>query len=107
MPKTIPVEVDDELGASKESTSLNITLHKPETTPIEVDNAVSLNITIPKTTCTPIEVKDESDISKQTTLLNSTIPNVIPIDEDNDSDTPSHAWIRLNGITLYEIDKYS
>lgn len=55
-----------------------------------------------------IEVEDESDASMQISSLTSTIPNVIPIiDVDSDSDTPSHAWIRLNGIVMYETDKCS
>ena len=64
---TIPVEVDDESGASEESTSLNNTLHKPETPTMEVDDAVLLDSIIPKTI---IEVKDESGVSMQIASLN-------------------------------------
>ena len=96
---TIPVEVDDKSGASEESTSLNSTLDKPETPTMEVDDAVLLDSIIPKTT---IEVKDESGVSMQIASL-----NVIPIYVDiySNSYTLSHGWTRLNGITLYEIDK--
>ena len=77
--------------------------------PAEVEDAskqiVSLNSTIPKSI--PVEVEDASDANKQTISLNNTICETIPINVDDDSDTLSDAWLKLNGITLYETDKYS
>ena len=100
---TILVEVNDDSGVSKANKLLNCTSYKPETAPNEDDDAVSLKITTPKTICSQIV----EDTIEQNTSLNSAIPTKIPINLDNVSDTPSHAWIKLNGITLYDIDKYS
>ena len=127
------INLVDDKSTSKESTSSNSILHipdhGPEAKPTEVDNAtlsnglssllknipaevedaskqiVSMNSTIPKSI--PVEVEDASDANKQTISLNNTICETIPINVDDDSDTLSDAWLRLNGITLYETDKYS
>ena len=84
----------DDKSSSKESTSLNSILHipdhGPEAKPTEVDNATLSN-----------------GLSSLLKNIPAEVEETIPINVDDVSDTLSDAWLRLNGITLYETDKYS
>ena len=90
-----------------EPLSLEIPQCAPKTASTELDDdkqkGTSSNVIRPETI--QIEVKDQEKF-QQSTSLSTTLPDAILI-VDDDVETPSQAWLKFNGITLYEIDKYS